>query len=51
MAEVIEGEWPGIIREALTRAGVSAGDTLCLHVDALVTAQFPPMSVNDRYDL
>lgn len=51
MAEVIEGDWPGMIREALTRAGVGAGNTLCLHVDALVTAQFPPMPVAARYDL
>lgn len=50
MAEAIGG-WPDIIREALARAGVGAGDTLCLHVDALVTAQFPPMPVGDRYDL
>lgn len=51
MVAEASGGWPNIIREALAGAGVSAGDTLCLHVDAMVTAQFPPMPVADRYDL
>jgi aminoglycoside 3-N-acetyltransferase len=51
MLEARRADWRAIVKEALAAAGVRPGDVLCLHVDALVTAQFPPMPVNDRYDL
>lgn len=44
MAKASGLDWPGKVKEGLIQAGIRVGDTVCLHVDALVAAQFPPMS-------
>ena len=40
----------GDIVTAFRESGILSGDTVMLHSDALVAAQFPPMPAEERYD-
>lgn len=42
---------PDALGTALATCGLRAGDTLFLHADALITAQFPPMPPEARFAL
>jgi aminoglycoside 3-N-acetyltransferase len=42
---------PGEVIHAFERCGIRSGDVVMVHSDALVAAQFPPMSAAARYDL
>jgi aminoglycoside 3-N-acetyltransferase len=39
------------VDDALAACGVETGDVLFLHSDAILTAQFPPLAPEERYDM